>query len=192
MLAPWTYQVDGWPDATTQVGDELARLLPLFGGVVSRSDGALTVDGGAGIRGGAHWAGVDLDLSTAGELTPTLAGLAALASSPSRITGVAHLRGHETDRLAALKAQLEAIGASVSELDDGLEIIPGALHGAAWNSYEDHRMATTGALLGLAVAGIAVDDIGTTAKTLPEFPQLWAAMLGAVPKGSDISGLLLP
>jgi 3-phosphoshikimate 1-carboxyvinyltransferase len=180
LIAGGTVTIEDWPDETTQVGALLADLLPRYGATTRRDGGALTVDGGAGLLGGAAIAGVDLDLSEGGELAPTFAALAALADSPGRITGIGHLRGHESDRLAGLAAELTAIGARVTELDDGLAfepVDPAALHGAAWNSYADHRMATTGALVGLAIRGIELDDIGTTAKTLPEFPDLWAAML---------------
>ena len=121
--------------------------------------------------------GATIDLTAAGELTPTLVGLAALADSPSEFTGIGHLRLHETDRLAALAAEINALGGEVTELEDGLRIVPRPLHGGVWHSYHDHRMATTGAILGLAVPGILVDDIQTTAKTLPEFTELWHAML---------------
>ena len=182
LVAGGTVTIDGWPDATTQVGAQLERLLPRFGAVVRRDGQALTVDGGAGVPraghdGGAALPAVDLDLSEAGELAPTFAILAALASGPSRITGIGHLRGHETDRLAALRADLERLGGSVTELDDGLAIEPAPLHGGPWLAHEDHRMATSGALLGLAVDGVEVDDIGSTAKTLPEFPELWEQLL---------------
>jgi len=182
LVAGGTVTIDGWPDATTQVGAQLEQLLPRFGAVVRRDGQALTVDGGAGVPrpghdGGAALPAVDLDLSEAGELAPTFAILAALASGPSRITGIGHLRGHETDRLAALRADLERLGGSVTELDDGLAIEPAPLHGGPWLAHEDHRMATSGALLGLAVDGIEVDDIGSTAKTLPEFPELWEQLL---------------
>lgn len=163
--------IEGWPTVTTQVGAELPRLLTAFGGRIERIDDALTVHGGGRI------AAVDLDLTIGGELAPTLVGLAALADGPSRIVGIGHLRGHETDRLAALIANLGAIGCRVDELEDGLEIHPGPLHGGSWVAYEDHRIATTGALLGLAVPGVEIDDIGTTAKTLPEFRELWERML---------------
>ena len=163
--------VTGWPSETTQVGAELPRLLEAFGGRSELADGVLTVHGGGRISA------VDLDLTIGGELAPTLAGLAALADGPSRLIGIGHLRGHETDRLAALATDLGAIGCRVVELDDGLEIHPGPLHGAPWGAYEDHRMATTGALLGLAVPGIVIDDIATTAKTLPEFRDLWERMV---------------
>jgi 3-phosphoshikimate 1-carboxyvinyltransferase len=103
--------------------------------------------------------------------------LSALASGPSRITGIGHLRGHETDRLAALAAEINGLGGDVTELEDGLAIAPRPLHGGAWKSYEDHRMATAGAIVGLAVEGVVVDDIATTAKTLPQFPQLWADLV---------------
>ncbi len=184
LVAGGTVTIEGWPDATTQVGDQLATLLPRFGATVSRAGGALTLDGGAGIRGGSTLPGVDLDLSEGGELAPTFAALAALAGSPGRITGIGHLRGHETDRLAALATELNALGGKVTELDDGLAFEPAPLHGGPWHSYEDHRMATTGALIGLAVDGVEIDDIGTTAKTLPEFPRLWGDML----RGPDAPG----
>jgi 3-phosphoshikimate 1-carboxyvinyltransferase len=180
VIAGGTVTIGGWPERTTQVGDELTRLLPRYGATVTRSGDAVTVDGGAGILGGGAIPGVDLDLGEGGELAPTFAALAALAASPGRITGIAHLRGHETDRLAALRTELTALGARVTELDDGLAFEPveaSAWHGGPWNSYADHRMATTGALIGLAVPGVTLDDIGTTAKTLPEFPELWAGML---------------
>lgn len=179
VVAGGTVTIEDWPDATTQVGAQLEQLLPRFGATTSRDGGALTVDGGSGIRGGRRIDGVDLDLGEAGELAPTFVGLAALAASPSRITGIGHLRGHETDRLAALRTEIEKLGGSVAELDDGLEISPAPMHGGVWASYADHRMATTGALLGLAVDGLAVDDVATTAKTLPEFVELWRQLVGA-------------
>lgn len=176
LLAGGRVTIAGWPDATTQVGDLFASLLPRFGAVVTRDPDGLTIDGGVGWRGGHTWAGVDLDLSEGGELAPTFAALAALATTASRITGIGHLRGHETDRLAALVAEITGLGGRVTELDDGLAFEPAPLHGGPWKSYADHRMATTGALLGLVVPGIVVDDIATTAKTLPQFPALWEQM----------------
>jgi 3-phosphoshikimate 1-carboxyvinyltransferase len=167
-----TVTITGWPAATTQVGADLIELLPLFGGSVSHADGRLTVTGGDGIRG------VELDLSTGGELAPTLVALAALADTPSTITGIGHIRHHETDRLAALAAEINGLGGNVTELDDGLHIDPRPLHGGVWRTYDDHRMATSGALLGLVVPGIEVQDIGTTAKTLPQFPALWESLVG--------------
>jgi 3-phosphoshikimate 1-carboxyvinyltransferase len=173
LVAGGTVAIDGWPRETTQVGAHLETLLPLFGATADRRGGALVIDGGHGVRGGRELPGVDIDLSLGGELAPVLVAVAALASGPSRITGIGHLRGHETDRLAALAAEINALGGDVTELDDGLAITPRALHGGTWKSYEDHRMAQAGALIGLAVADVVVDDIATTAKTLPEFPELW-------------------
>ncbi len=116
--------------------------------------------------------------------------LAALASGPSLIEGIAHLRGHETDRLAALTTELNGLGSAVTEVDDGLAIVPGPLHGGDWHSYEDHRMATAGAIIGLAVEGVAIDDIGTTAKTLPQFPALWHDLLRGPHATVDTVGIL--
>jgi len=178
LLAGGRVTIAGWPADTTQVGDLFASLLPRFGASVTRSAEGLTVDGDDGFRGGRTWEGVDLDLSEGGELGPTFAALAALATTASRITGIGHLRGHETDRLAALATEINGLGGRATELPDGLAFEPAPLHGGAWAAYADHRMATTGALLGLVVDGVVVDDIGTTAKTLPEFPELWKAMLG--------------
>jgi 3-phosphoshikimate 1-carboxyvinyltransferase len=176
LLAGGRVTIAGWPESTTQVGDLFATLLPRFGATVSRDADGLTVDGGAGWLGGDTWEGVDLDLTEGGELAPTFAALAALATTASRITGIGHLRGHETDRLAALVTEITGLGGRVSELDDGLAFEPAPLHGGPWRAYADHRIATTGALLGLVIPGIVVDDIGTTAKTLPEFPALWEQM----------------
>lgn len=173
VVAGGVVAIEDWPHVTTQVGAELATLLPLFGAKVSREADALLVDGGIGLRGGANIPGVDLDLSAAGELAPAIVALAALAETPSRIIGIGHLRGHETDRLAALAAELNQLGGSVTELEDGLAIDPRPLHGGAWHSYADHRMATAGAIIGLAVSGVDIEDIATTSKTLPQFTALW-------------------
>jgi 3-phosphoshikimate 1-carboxyvinyltransferase len=122
--------------------------------------------------------GLDADLSELGELTPVLAGLAALADSPSRFRGIAHIRTHETDRLAALARELSRLGAEVIELPDGLEIRPKPLQGTVFETYDDHRMAHAAAVLGLLVDGLEIENIGTTAKTLPEFPELWSGLAG--------------
>jgi len=179
LVAGGTVAVPGWPDGTTQVGDRLRDLLAAFGAEVRREHHALVVDGGAGALA-RPLTPVDLDLSEAGELTPTLVGLAAFADGRSTFTGIGHLRGHETDRLAALAAELTAVGATTAETEDGLVVEPGPLHAPdrPWQAYADHRMATTGALLGLAIDGLAIDDIGTTSKTMPDFPDRWGRMLG--------------
>ena len=179
LVAGGTVTVPGWPERTTQVGDRLRDWLGAYGADVTVEHGALTVDGGQGVRSRAL-APVDLDLSEGGELAPTLVGLAVFADGRSSFTGIGHLRGHETDRLAALAAELTGLGAVVQETDDGLVVEPGRLTAPdrPWRAFADHRMATTGALVGLAVDGVVVDDIGTTAKTLPGFADLWRRMLG--------------
>ena len=146
-------------------------ILSLLGARVTRRGGAVTVTGGPRIHG------VDLDLSAVSELTPTLVGIAAFADSPSSFTGIGHIRQHETDRIAALVDNLRALGGEAHELDDGIRIVPAPLHGGTWEARHDHRIATTGALVGLRVPGVVVDDIGTTAKTMPQFPALWQQML---------------
>lgn len=172
LVAGGSVTITGWPSSTTQVGAFLPGLLLQFGAVIDHDGDRLTVTGGDGIRG------VELDLSAAGELAPTIVALAALADSPSTITGIGHIRHHETDRLAALATEINRLGGAVTELEDGLRIEPRPLHGGQWRSYDDHRMATSGALLGLAVADVDVENIQTTAKTLPQFTELWQRMLG--------------
>jgi 3-phosphoshikimate 1-carboxyvinyltransferase len=164
--------VTGWPEQTAQAGDHLRGLLSAMGADVARDDRGLVV------RGTGSIVGIDADLHDVGELTPTIAALAALAEGPSRLRGVAHLRGHETDRLAALATELVRLGAEVDETDDGLAITPQPLKGCVVHTYGDHRMATAGAIVGLRVPGVLVQDIATTDKTLPEFPRRWAALLG--------------
>jgi len=121
--------------------------------------------------------GLDVDLSEAGEIAPTIAALAALADSPTRLRGIAHLRGHETDRLAALATEITRLGGQAEQTADGLVITPRPLHPTIVRTYHDHRMATAGALIGLRVPGVEVEDIATTAKTMPDFPLMWQRML---------------
>lgn len=165
--------VRDWPQRTTQAGDHLRDLLDQMGAEVSLHREGLTVEGTGELYG------IDADLHEAGELTPVVAALCALADSPSTLRGIAHLRGHETDRLAALATELGEMGCDVTEHDDGLSIRPKPLHGKVFRSYHDHRMAQAGAVIGLRVAGTEVEDVGTTAKTLPDFTGLWAQLLGA-------------
>ncbi|MEE2032842.1 3-phosphoshikimate 1-carboxyvinyltransferase [Rhodococcus chondri] len=163
-----------WPHATTQAGDAIRHILERMGADVQLSDVCLTV------RGPETLVGIDIDLHDVGELTPTVAAVAAVASTPSELRGIAHLRGHETDRLAALATEIGRLGGTVRETEDGLRIEPAPLHGGVWHSYADHRMATAGAIIGLVVDDVEVDDIGTTAKTLPGFESLWDSMLTGV------------
>ncbi|ARC57262.1 3-phosphoshikimate 1-carboxyvinyltransferase [Frondihabitans sp. 762G35] len=178
LVAGGRVTVRHWPETTTQVGADLIELLPLWGATVTRDGDSLTVDGGAGVVGGATLPGVDLDLSRGGELAPALVALTALAGASSTVTGIGHLRGHETDRLAALAAEINGLGGRVTELDDGLRIEPAPLHAGQWRTYGDHRMAHAAALIGLAVPDVELDDVRVVSKTLPQFVELWDDLLG--------------
>ena len=174
IVSAGTVRITGWPAASIQPADAILSILRQLNAVVTQSDSYLEV------RGPQSYGGLDVNLRDVGELTPAVAVLAALGApgSVSRLTGVAHLRGHETDRLAALRTEINRLGGNCTETADGLEITATPLHSGTWQSYADHRMATAGAVVGLRVAGVEVDDIATTAKTLPRFPQMWAEMLG--------------
>ena len=171
LLTGGSVTIPGWPPTSTQPGALLPEILSLLGARTGRRGGALTVTGTRRI------AGVDLDLSAASELSPTLFALAAFADAPTTLHGIGHIRGHETNRIDALIGNLRALGGEAEELPDGIRITPRPLHGGLWRAHHDHRIATAGALIGLRVPGVEVDDISTTAKTMPEFPQLWAQLL---------------
>jgi 3-phosphoshikimate 1-carboxyvinyltransferase len=167
-----TVTIKDWPEQTTQVGKHFVNLLTQMGATVSRDNQDLTFSGTGSIKG------IEVDLGIGGELAPVIIALAVLADGPSTITGIAHLRGHETDRLAALTAEINAIGGAATELPDGIQINPvDSLHGSTWHTYEDHRMATAGAIIGLRVPGIVIEDISVVSKTMPEFVSLWTNML---------------
>jgi 3-phosphoshikimate 1-carboxyvinyltransferase len=166
--------VPGWPRSTTQPGDQLRGILADMGGTVTLTPEGLTVTGSGVVHG------IDADLSEVSELSLVIAALAALADSPSRLTGIGHIRGHETNRLAALQRELTTLGTAITELPDGLRIEPQPLHGGVFETYDDHRMAHAGAVLGLVVPGIELTDIACTSKTMPEFPALWADMVSGV------------
>ena len=171
MLTGGSVTLAGWPAQSWQPVERLAELLTAFGAEVSQGTEGLTVRGTGTLRG------ITADLSEVSELTPVLAALAALAEGPSELRGVEHIRGHETDRIAALAHELTKIGAGVVEHRDGLEITPGPLRAATFETYADHRMAHAGAVIGLAVEGVELSDVACTAKTLPEFPELWAELV---------------
>jgi 3-phosphoshikimate 1-carboxyvinyltransferase len=163
--------VPGWPERTWQPGDQLPGLLERLGAGCTLTPQGLTVRG----RGTIH--GIDADLSDVSELTPVVAAVCALADRPSRLSGIAHIKGHETDRLAALARQLSGLGAGVTETGDGLAILPRPLRGAVFETYDDHRLAHAAAVIGLVVPGVRLTDVACTGKTLPEFPALWSAMV---------------
>jgi len=166
-----TLRVPGWPQHTTQAGDAIRDIFDAMGADVLLERSGLTLTGNQQISG------LDVDLHGAGELTPVIVAVAALADSPSRIRGIAHLRGHETDRLAALFTEINALGGSIEQTEDGLRITPKTLHGGLFHTYDDHRMAMAAAVLGLRVPGVVIENVETTAKTLPQFTDRWTQML---------------
>ncbi|WP_036419180.1 3-phosphoshikimate 1-carboxyvinyltransferase [Mycobacterium sp. 155] len=178
LVTGGTVRIAGWPQASIQPADTILALLAKVDATVRQADSGLEVTGSK------SYAGFEADLHDVGELAPTVAALAALAApgSVSRLGGIAHLRGHETDRLAALSTEINGLGGDCAETEDGLLITARPLHGGVWRSYSDHRMATAGAIIGLKVPGVEVENVETTAKTLPDFPGMWAAML-ADPRG---------
>ncbi len=181
-----TVRVPRWPAQTTQPGAEIVSILIDMGCEATRGDdGLLTVTGPDRLKA------VDLDLSAVGELTPTVAALCTVAEGTSTLWGIAHLRGHETDRLAALTAEITRIGGECTETPDGLVITgraPDELRPATWRSYADHRMATAGCALGLVVPGLRIENVETTAKTMPDFPAMWTAMVDGTAGSASAAG----
>lgn len=175
-------RITGWPAVSTQPAGTILSILESLGAQVHQGNSFLEV------QGATSYGGIDIDLREVGELAPSVAAMAALAEpgAVSRLRGIAHLRGHETDRLAALSTEINRLGGRCEETDDGLVITATPLHSGTWSSYADHRMATAGAIVGLRTPGVDVEDIGTTAKTLPDFPQLWSDMLGG--QTDDLQG----
>ena len=171
MVCGGSVTIADWPKTTTQPGDQLRSIFTQMGAKVSMDERGLTLSGTGVIHG------IDIDLHDVGELTPSIAAVAALADSPSHLRGIAHLRLHETDRLAALTREINSLGGDVVEEESALHITPAPLHGGVFHTYHDHRLATAGAVIGLAVPGIEVENIATTRKTLPDFPGLWSSLL---------------
>jgi 3-phosphoshikimate 1-carboxyvinyltransferase len=171
MVVGGKVTIKNWPRTTTQVGNDFDGILQRMGAKIERIENDLVISGTGEITG------IDIDLSTGGELTPVIAALAALANSPTTIRGVAHLRGHETDRLSALVNEINSIGGDATETPDGMIINPSKLRGGLWRSYEDHRMATAGAIIGLRIPGIEIEDITVTSKTIPQFVALWNQLI---------------
>ncbi len=180
LAAGGTVRIPGWPAVTTQPGVLYPELLERMGGRCSLDGTVMTVTGTGDVRG------IAADLAPAGELTPTIAALCAIASGRSELTGIGHLRGHETDRLAAIATEVERVGGVCRAGDDSLTFggapspddAAGGLSGAVLETYHDHRMATFAAIVGIVVPGIQVINVGATAKTMPDFPRLWAQLLG--------------
>ena len=176
MVCGGSITIADWPEVTTQPGDQLRDILTAMGAQISRSADGLTITGGDSIKG------IDIDLHDVGELTPAIAALAALADSPSHLRGIGHLRLHETDRLAALTREINSLGGNVVEDETSLHITPNGalgkgLHGGTFHTYEDHRLATAGAVIGLVIPGVEIENVATTRKTLPDFPGLWQSLV---------------
>ncbi|HET6626039.1 MAG TPA: 3-phosphoshikimate 1-carboxyvinyltransferase [Nocardioidaceae bacterium] len=162
--------VRDWPRETTQAGDALREIVSLMGAHVDFTDEGLRVRGGDSLRG------IDYDLHDVGELTPAVAAMCVLAESPSHLRGIAHIRGHETDRITALATEFTKLGGDVTETADGLSIRPARLHGGTFGTYADHRIAHAAVIIGLGVDDVRVQDIGTTAKTFPGFADAWSGL----------------
>ena len=176
MVCGGSITIADWPKATTQPGDQLREILTQMGAHVSLAANGLTITGTDSIHG------IDIDLHDVGELTPAIAALAALADSPSHLRGIGHLRLHETDRLAALTREINSLGGNVAEDETSLRITPAGkfgagLHGGTFHTYDDHRLATAGAVIGLVVPGVEIENVATTRKTLPDFPGLWQSLI---------------
>jgi 3-phosphoshikimate 1-carboxyvinyltransferase len=171
MACGGSITIADWPKSTTQPGDQLRAIFTRMGATVELNDDGLTLTGGSSIHG------IDIDLHDVGELTPSIAALAALADSPSHLRGIGHLRLHETDRLAALTREINSLGGTVVEEETALHITPSPLHGGTFYTYEDHRLATAGAVIGLVVPDILIENVATTRKTLTDFPGLWNSLV---------------
>ena len=165
--------IRGWPQRSLQAASQIAAVLTEMGGTTASTPAGLQIKGTGSIRG------IRATLRDVSELTPVLTALAALAGSPSEFTGIGHLRLHESDRLAALVAEIGALGGQVTELDDGLRIQPRPLRAAAepFDSHDDHRLVMAADVLGLAVPGLRVRNAATVGKTFPDFASLWQQML---------------
>ncbi|MEN9622553.1 MAG: hypothetical protein RLZZ307_285 [Actinomycetota bacterium] len=171
MVCGGSITIADWPQNTTQPGDQLREIFTQMGARVEFTSEGLTLTGGPAIHG------IDIDLHDVGELTPSIAALAALADSPSHLRGIGHLRLHETDRLAALTREINSLGGNVVEEETALHITPAPLHGGTFHTYEDHRLATAGAVIGLVIPDVLVENVATTRKTLPDFPGLWNSLV---------------
>lgn len=173
MACGGTITIADWPQQSTQPGDQLRSILKSMGADITLDKSGLRITGNKVIEG------IDIDLHDVGELTPAITALACLATSPSHLRGIGHLRLHETDRLAALTHEINALGGKVVEDETSLHITPAPLHGGIFHTYEDHRLATAGAVIGLVTPGVEIENVATTAKTMPDFPGLWSSLIGA-------------
>ncbi len=172
MITGGSVRIRRWPRASMQPTQQLLEVLTALGAHLSFDDDGLVVHGPEVLSP------IDVDLSDIGETAPSFVALAAFADGPSQLRGIGHLRGHETDRLTALQTEFANLGGSVEPMDDGLRIEPTELRGGRFHTYDDHRMATTAAIVGLRVPDIHIENVHTTAKTLPDFTSRWGALVG--------------
>jgi 3-phosphoshikimate 1-carboxyvinyltransferase len=177
MIAGGSVTIRDWPKSTTQPGDQLREIFTRMGAEITRSKGSTAQAEDLTIAGSGSITGIDIDLHDVGELTPSIAAVALLANSPSHLRGIGHLRLHETDRLAAIANEFNNLGGKVIAHEDSIEIHPASLTGGTFHTYEDHRLATAAAMIGLRVPHVLVENIETTSKTFPDFPGLWISML---------------
>ena len=182
----WPAPADDSSAGTTQVGDMWRELLPALGAQVRYAEGRLTVTGPAQLPEGDF----SFDLSAGGELAPTMAAACAFVKGRVELTGIAHLRGHETDRLAALAAEINRLGGAAHDTADSLVIeapIPATAEAAPVlaRTYDDHRMATFAAIIGLRRPKVVVQNVATVAKTMPEFTAMWEDMLAQWQTGAS-------
>lgn len=183
LLTGGSVTIRDWPEETDQVGKYWQEILPQFGATVTKTEEGLTVTAPEGLT----WKGVEMDMGAYGELAPTVAALAAFATSPSMLLGIGHLRGHETDRLEALAKEITKLGGKATVLHDGLRVVPRPMRPTVIETYDDHRMATFAAIIGLRVEGCEVVNVETTSKTMPNFTEMWEAMLAGEPSPAPLS-----
>jgi 3-phosphoshikimate 1-carboxyvinyltransferase len=182
LVTAGTVTVPDWPRDSLQAASQILDVLTRMGARCEVGADGLTITGTGRIHG------IHADLRDVNELAPVLTAVAALADSPSDFTGLAHTRSHETDRLAALAKEINALGGDITEQPDGLQIRPRPLRapatGEPFGSYDDHRMVMAAAVLGLAVPGLRVANAQTVAKTFPGFTDVWAVLV----RGDDPPG----
>lgn len=161
-------QVEGLSQSSLQGDVGFCRVLEQMGCTVEYHANAIEVRGGSALRG------VDVNMADISDTVQTLAAVAMFAAGPTTVTGVAHNRVKETDRISDLATELRKLGAAVEEFEDGFKLTPPeSVQPASIETYGDHRMAMSLSLVGLRQSGIEIQDPGCTAKTYPEF---WAEM----------------
>lgn len=165
--------VEHLPPTSAQGDLRFVDVLEAMGCRVERGEDAVTVHGPNQLRG------IDIDMNAISDTVQTLAAIAPFADAPTTIRNVGHIRLKETDRIAAVAAELRRVGIRVDEREDGLTIYPGTPLSATIQTYDDHRMAMSFAVLATRVPGTTIADPGCVAKTVPGFWKLLFPLLGA-------------